>query len=108
MDSVKAGVVPVLPEALGKRVMIDLQLRDPKVLVSRHRHEFRLRERKGDALGSHDDGFVGCRRLPIQNRNDVKPRNVTMHGVQDHMTLLILETIRQLEFIERHQAAHPV
>lgn len=88
--------------------MINFQLSDPKVLVRRHSHKFSLRERKSHAFRPHNHRLVGCGCNPFWNRNNVKPRNVAMHRVQDYMTVCVLEVIGQFEFIERHQATHPL
>lgn len=80
-DSVQTGVVPVLPKSLCKRVVINFQLGNPKVLIRRHSHKFSLWKSKSHAFMSHNYRLVSCGHASIWNRYYVKPRNVAMHGV---------------------------
>lgn len=103
-----ATVDTLFPKALCKWVVVDFKLRDAKVLVCGHSHELRLGKGEGQALRSHLHRLVCFGQDPVRERNDVELRNVPVHGVQNDVTVLVLEVIGQFELVEGHQAAHPV
>lgn len=103
-DIAQVGSEPVLPEALGERIVVDLQLCDEKILVGGHCHELRLREGERQAFGSHDRWRCDV----VGQGNDVELGNVAVHGGEDDVALQVFGVVGDFEFVEGQHAAHEV
>ena len=74
-------IIPIIwitvAEALCERITCNLKLRDPVVLVGRHRRKFRLREDESSEVFR-----LGCVLRPLVDVDDVEARLVAVHGIQ--------------------------
>jgi hypothetical protein len=91
----------ILSEAFGEGIVVNLQLCDLIVLVSRDPQKSRFRIDKcvvGRKLQLHQ--IIGL--------DHVDSGHVLVHGGQNDMAVLVEVIVRQLDFLERNVMFHPL
>lgn len=90
-----------IAESFGERVVIDFQLRDLFILISRDGDEFRLLEDVGAkrAVGQLED---------VVGSHQMKSRLVLVHRIQYREAVLVRDVVGQFQFVEGNDFLHPL
>ena len=92
--------MPVLPESLGKWIVVNLELGDPLVLVGGHPQELGLGEGGGgvEVVGHH-----ALEAEHVSPGDHVEPHVILVHGGQDKLRMdIIIWTIFNKCFVYLH------